>query len=259
MSRGGCISTVGAISTKKRHIDPSEAASRADASATHWPPRLLQADALDGFLCQGRASGRQPRPVPRPQRLRLDVLRALSTPCAGSRTPTTAKRAALNAQRSPTIIMPTSYALTAVTKTHHRTWRLARSTRINRAKCKRLAGGRARPQSPPRARHAASLATGGVPTRAPAAGPPAVAGHRSPATPAPYPTARRKSVLGSITDARAARPVDRRASGRWVGPMSRLLRHEHEQNFARVRSPSTSRAQPACEPPQTERSESKAG
>ena len=83
------------------------------------------------------------------QRLRLDVHRALSTPCAGSRNPKTAKRAALNAQRSPTIIMTTYYALTTMTKTHHRTWPLAHSTRINRAKYKRPAGGGARPQSPP--------------------------------------------------------------------------------------------------------------
>ena len=60
-----------------------------------------------------------------------------------------AKRATLNAQRSPTIIIPTYYALTTMTKTHHRTWRLARSTRIISAKYKRLAGGRARPRSPP--------------------------------------------------------------------------------------------------------------
>ena len=66
-------------------------------------------------------------------------------------------------------------------------------------------------------------------------------------------------MLGSDTDARAARPADRRASGRWVGPTSRLLRHEHEQNLASVPSHSTCRAPPACEPPQTGCSESKAG
>ena len=60
-----------------------------------------------------------------------------------------AKRATLNAQRSPTIIMLTSYALSTMSKTHYRTWPLAHSTHINRAKYKRLAGGRARPRSPP--------------------------------------------------------------------------------------------------------------
>ena len=39
-----------------------------------------------------------------------------------------AKRATLNAQRSPTIIMLTSYALSTMSKTHYRTWRPARST-----------------------------------------------------------------------------------------------------------------------------------
>ena len=62
-----------AFRPKKRHVDPSEAASRANASATHWSPRLLQAEAPGGFLRQGRASGRQTRPVPWTQRLRLDV------------------------------------------------------------------------------------------------------------------------------------------------------------------------------------------
>ena len=68
--------------------------------------------------------------------------------------------------------------------------------------------------------------------------------------PMPYAT-RRASVRGRDTDARAVRPADQRAPGRWVGPTSRLLRHEHEQNLASLRSPSSCRAQPACKPPQT--------
>ena len=76
----------------------------------------------------------------------------------------------------------------------------------------------------------------------------------------PMPCAtRRARGRGRDTDARAVRPADQRAPGRWVGPTSRLLRHEHEQNLASLRSPSTCRAQPACEPPQTGCSESKAG
>ena len=68
----------------------------------------------------------------------------------------------------------------------------------------------------------------------------------------PMPCAtRRASVRGRDTDARAVRPADQRAPCRWVGPMSRLLRHEHEQNLASLRSPSSCRAQPACKPPQT--------
>ena len=70
------------------------------------------------------------------------------------------------------------------------------------------------------------------------------------ACPMPYAT-RRASVRGRDTDARAVRPADQRAPGRWVGPTSRLLRHEHEQNLASLRSPSSCRAQPACKPPQT--------
>ena len=78
------------------------------------------------------------------------------------------------------------------------------------------------------------------------------------ACPMPYAT-RRASVRGRDTDARAVRPADQRAPGRWVGPTSRLLRHEHEQNLAILPSHSTCRAPPACEPPQTGCSESKAG